>query len=150
MGRNRIVTTPHLERIFAQLGENIRLARLRRRFSAAIVAERAGIARNTLRAIERGESNVTIGAYVSVLNSLGLENDLTSLARDDELGRKLQDAGLPTKARAPRIKRPDSTLKKNVIQHKRFERSLKKSRPKIETQPLSATRNSRSVKTKHE
>ena len=105
MSRKKIVTTPYLERVFAQIGENIRLARLRRRFSAEIVAQRAGIARNTLRAIERGDTSVTMGAYANVLNSLGLEKDLTLVARDDELGRKLQDAGLPTKARAPRIKR---------------------------------------------
>ncbi len=112
MGRKRIVTTPALERIFTQLGENIRLARLRRRFSAAIVAQRAGIARNTLRAIERGDTNVTMGAYANVLNSLGLEKDLESLARDDELGRRLQDAGLPLKARAPRLKRIADGTKK--------------------------------------
>lgn len=109
MGRKKIVTTPYLERVFAQIGENIRLARLRRRFSAEIVAQRAGIARNTLRAIERGDTSVTMGAYANVLNSLGLEKDLTLVARDDELGRKLQDAGLPNKARAPRIKRTVST-----------------------------------------
>ena len=105
MGRKKLVTTPALERIFAQIGENIRLARLRRRFSAEIVAQRAGITRNTLRAIERGNTSVSMGAYANVLNSLGLEEDLNLVARDDVLGRKLQDAGLPTKARSPRIKR---------------------------------------------
>ena len=110
MGRKKIVTTPYLERVFAQIGENIRLARLRRRFSAEIVAQRAGIARNTLRAIERGETSVTMGAFVNVLNSLGLEKDLELIARDDVLGRKLQDIGLPTRARAPRIKRLPNKL----------------------------------------
>ena len=81
----------------------MRLARLRRRFSAALVAERAGISRNTLRAIERGNPQVTFGAYANVLLSLGLEKDLTLLAQDDVLGRKLQDANLPVRARAPKI-----------------------------------------------
>jgi len=116
MGRRKVVTTPVLERIFTQLGENIRLARLRRRFSAAIVAERAGLSRNTLRAIERGDASVSMGAYANVLNSLGLEKDLAVIARDDELGRRLQDAGLPMKARAPRRKnkvvRGKSTVRK--------------------------------------
>lgn len=102
MGRKRQIILPILQHILAELGENIRLARLRRRFSTVIVAERAGIARNTLRAIERGDANVTFGAYVNVLLTLGLEKDLKLLARDDELGRKLQDANLPTKIRAPR------------------------------------------------
>lgn len=105
MGRNSIVTTPSIERIFTQIGENIRLARLRRKFSAAIVAERAGISRTTLHAIEQGDSNVSIGAYASVLNTLGLEKDLKCIAQNDEFGRKLQDAGLPLKARAPRKKK---------------------------------------------
>ena len=94
--------TPSLRRILTELGENIRLARLRRRFSTTLIAERAGISRNTLRAIERGEPGVSFGAYVMVLFCLGLVQDLKQIARDDELGRKLQDAGLLLKARAPR------------------------------------------------
>lgn len=102
MGREKNIILPSLQRVLTQLGENIRLARLRRQFSAAIVAERAGIARNTLRAIEHGEPRVSFGAYANVLFSLGLEKDLGLIARDDELGRKLQDLGLPIRARAPR------------------------------------------------
>lgn len=105
MGREKSIILPTLQRILTDLGENIRLARLRRKFSAALVAERAGIARNTLRAVERGDPNVTLGAYVNVLLCLGLEKDLKFIAHDDALGRKLQDAGLPTKARAPKINR---------------------------------------------
>lgn len=95
---------PILQRFLAGIGENLRLARLRRRFSATLVAERAGITRNTLRAIERGDPNVALGAYAKVLFCLGLEKDLAFIAQNDELGRKLQDAGLPTKARAPRFR----------------------------------------------
>ena len=104
MGREKSIILPSLRRVLTELGENIRLARLRRRFSAAIVAERAGISRNTLRAIEHGDPSVTFGAYANTLLSLGLEKDLKLIARDDELGRKLQDANLPIKARAPRRK----------------------------------------------
>ncbi len=103
MGREKSIILPSLQRTLAALGENIRLTRLRRRFSAAILAERAGISRNTLRAVERGDANVTFGAYANVLFTLGLEKDLRLIAHDDELGRKLQDAGLSIKARAPRI-----------------------------------------------
>lgn len=114
MGREKKTAFPSLRRISSELGENIRLARLRRKLSATIVAQRAGIARNTLRAIEQGDPSVTFSAYANVLFTLGLENDLRLIARDDELGRKLQDAGLSTKARAPRmIKRSSSKKKEN-------------------------------------
>lgn len=110
MGREKKAALPALQRLLTELGENIRLARLRRKFSAALVAARAGIARNTLRAIERGDANVTFGAYAKVLFCLGLEKDLRLIAQDDDLGRKLQDANLPTKARAPRL---SNLIKKN-------------------------------------
>lgn len=115
MGREKITTLPVLKRLLAELGENIRLARLRRKFSTTMVAQRAGIARNTLRAIERGDASVTFGAYANVLLCLGLEKNLALIARDDELGRKLQDANLPTKARAPRVKRQTTTSSKKTI-----------------------------------
>jgi transcriptional regulator with XRE-family HTH domain len=104
MTREKAVLLPALQRLLTSLGENMRLARLRRRFSATMVAERAGITRTTLRAIERGDPSVMIGSYSKVLFCLGLEKDLGLLARDDELGRKLQDANLPIKARAPKVK----------------------------------------------
>jgi transcriptional regulator with XRE-family HTH domain len=103
MARVKTVILPSLQRLLSTLGENIRLARLRRKISAAILAQRAGIARNTLRAIERGDARTSLGAYANVLFSLGLAQDLKLIARDDELGRKLQDANLPVKARVPRL-----------------------------------------------
>lgn len=81
-------------------GENIRLARLRRDLSSEQVAERASISRNTLIKIERGDEGVAIGMYFRVLIVLGLQDDLLLIARDDVLGRKLQDIGLTTPHRA--------------------------------------------------
>ena len=104
MAKKKILTPVSLLKLLRELGENIHLARLRRRFSAEIVSERAGISRPTLRAIERGDPQVAFGTYANVLFCLGLEKDLALIAHDDELGRKLQDAELTVKKRAP--KRP--------------------------------------------
>jgi transcriptional regulator with XRE-family HTH domain len=84
------------------LGEHIQLARLRRKFSAEQVAERAGISRKTVYNIEQGIPTVAIGSYLQVLFVLGLEKDLSMVAASDPLGRKLQDAGIITAKRAPK------------------------------------------------
>lgn len=76
------------------LGENIKLARKRRKFTSLQVAERAGIDRSTLTNIEKGSPSVSIGAYFNVLRVLNLQDDFFKLAADDELGRKLQDLEL--------------------------------------------------------
>jgi transcriptional regulator with XRE-family HTH domain len=80
-------------------GERLRMARLRRRLPAKQVAERAGMSPMTLRSLERGGAGVTIGAYLAVLQVLGMDEDLDLLARDDTLGRTLQDARLSSRAR---------------------------------------------------
>ena len=101
MAKTTTPPLPAVRRILAEVGENVRLARLRRKLSATLVAERAGMSRPTLRAIERGDAGVTLGALANVLHSLALEKDLTLLARDDVLGRKLQDAQLAGKKPKP-------------------------------------------------
>ena len=70
-----------------------------------LVADRAGISRTTLYSIERGEASASLGSYAKVLHSLGLHEDIGLLGRDDELGRKLQDAKLPTPRRGHRRSR---------------------------------------------
>jgi transcriptional regulator with XRE-family HTH domain len=102
MGREKPIILPKHNKILFDLGENIKLARLRRRLSAEQVAERANISRPTLSAIEKGSESVSIGLYLQVLVVLGLEKDLLSVAKDDVFGRKLQDAGLVNKTRAPK------------------------------------------------
>lgn len=97
MARTTHPPFPALRQLLREAGENIRLARRRRGFTAKLVAERAGLSRPTLRAIERGEPGVTMGAYANVLHTLGLARDLARLAKDDELGRKLQDLAGPTR-----------------------------------------------------
>ena len=102
MDTRTITLLPKLEKILAEFGENIKLARLRRKLTAEQICERAGIGRNTLWMIEKGAPTVAMGAYAQVLFTLGLENDLLKLASDDVLGRRLQDAGLETKKRGPK------------------------------------------------
>lgn len=85
---------PKHQKVLEQLGENIKLARKRRKLTAEQVAERAGIARNTLYLLEKGSSSVSIGALFNVLRVLNLQDDFLKLAADDELGRKLQDIDL--------------------------------------------------------
>lgn len=104
MARRSSIPLPRVGRVLVELGKNIRLARTRRKLSAGLVAERAGMSRPTLRAIERGDSGVTLGAVANVLNSLGLVDDLARVARDDELGRQLEDAVLQSKQRVRRVK----------------------------------------------
>mgnify|MGYP003874893033 CR=1 FL=1 len=98
------IVLPTVQKVLQHLGENIRLARLRRKLSAEQVAERAGISRKTLWAVETGSSGVAIGTYAQVLFVVGLEKDLLKVAADDTLGRKLQDADLIVKERAPKKK----------------------------------------------
>jgi transcriptional regulator with XRE-family HTH domain len=103
MGAKKNVLLPKNLKILKEFGESIKLARLRRKLSTEQVAERAGIARTTLWAIEKGSPNVALGSYVQVLFVLGLERDLLKVAGDDALGRRLQDAKLLVKERAPKI-----------------------------------------------
>ena len=103
MSKKATILLPQTQEILNQMGEQIRLARLRRHLSAELVAERAGISRMTLSNIEKGSPSVAIGSYAAVLHALnGMDKDLLLVAKDDELGRKLQDLELPTRRRAPK------------------------------------------------
>ena len=105
MANRKIILLPKARKILIEVGENIKLARLRRKLSSEQVAERANIGRTTLYHIENGDPGVSIGAYLQVLMVLRLGEDFLELAKDDELGRKLQDAKMTTKERAPKRKK---------------------------------------------
>jgi transcriptional regulator with XRE-family HTH domain len=96
---------PKTLRILEGLGENIRMARLRRRMSAEQLAMRAGMSRRTLYQIEKGSPTVAMGNYLQALFILGLEKDMAQVAAADPLGRKLQDLGIATRMRAPKTKK---------------------------------------------
>lgn len=96
---------PVTEDILKTLGERIKLVRLRRNLPAKLIAERAGISRSSLWKVESGNPAVAMGIYASVLHALNnMDKDLLLVAKDDEMGRKLQDLELITRKRATRRK----------------------------------------------
>ncbi|WP_026506507.1 helix-turn-helix domain-containing protein [Butyrivibrio sp. MC2013] len=101
MSKSAVIILPDTQEILTNMGEQIKLARLRRNLSAELVAERAGISRATLWSVEKGTSTVAIGAYAAVLHALGgMDKDLELVAKDDEYGRRLQDLNLVAPKRA--------------------------------------------------
>lgn len=100
MNSKEIILLPTATKILSQLGEDIKLARLRRKLSTKQIAERAGISRSTLWLIEKGTPSVAMGAYLQVLFVMGLEKNMLLLANDELLGRKIQDADLLVRKRA--------------------------------------------------
>ena len=89
-----------LEQKMQTVGEQIKLARLRRNLSVAQVAERATCSPLTVSRIEKGAPTVAIGIYLRVLYALQLDDDILSMAKDDELGRALKDMIFPQRERA--------------------------------------------------
>lgn len=103
MGKKTVNLLPNTERILSTMGEQIKLARLRRQLPAELVSERAGISRATLWNVEKGSPSVAIGIYAAVLHALNnMDKDLLLIAKDDEFGRKLQDLNLTVRKRAPK------------------------------------------------
>jgi transcriptional regulator with XRE-family HTH domain len=94
MNSKKAILLPKYQKVFDGIGENIKLARKRRKLTAEQVAERAGIHRATLHRVEKGDPTVAIGIYFNVLKVLNLESDFSKIAEDDEFGRKLQDLDL--------------------------------------------------------
>lgn len=85
---------PLTNEILKKFGERLRLSRKRRKLTADMVSSRAGMSPITLRNVENGESGVTIGAYIAVMQVLGMETDFNLLGQKDEFGRELQDSEL--------------------------------------------------------
>ena len=102
MAKKTAALLPSTDELLHQFGDRLRLARLRRRLSAKQVAERAGMAPMTLRSLERGGSGVTMGAYLAVMQVLGIEKDLDLLGKADPVGRELQDSQLPAHSKTTR------------------------------------------------
>jgi transcriptional regulator with XRE-family HTH domain len=102
MSRKTPSLLPRISRPLESFGSRLKMARLRRKYSSEAVAQRVGIARKTLSRVEQGDPAVALGIYARVMQALRLEDDFATLAADDPLGRKLQDASLTPKRRAPK------------------------------------------------
>ena len=106
MAKKTVDILPATQDILSTVGEQIKLARLRRNLSVELVAERADISRATLWKVEKGDKSVAIGIYAAVLHALnGMDKDLLFIAKDDVLGRTIQDLNLTVRRRALRRER---------------------------------------------
>lgn len=110
MAKKKHYSYPGPAKELANLGQRLKDARLRRRFPMETVCARADISRPTLSKVENGDPSVAMGTYVQVLRVLGLLEDLSLLAGEDTLGRRLQDESLPRRKRAPRTKLPPGDM----------------------------------------
>lgn len=113
--KKSVMASPMAKRQLVKLGDNIKMARLRRNLSLRAIAQRAGISLNTIVAIENGRPGVSIGAIANVLHCLSLAEDISNIAKDDLLGRKLQDLELEPKKRAPKTVKAKSQDLMNLI-----------------------------------
>jgi transcriptional regulator with XRE-family HTH domain len=104
MNKRTVTIYPSSAKELEALGQRLKDARLRRRFSMETVCARADISRPTLYKVENGDPSVAIGSYLQVLRVLGMVEDLSLIAKEDVLGRRLQDESLPQRKRAPRKK----------------------------------------------
>ncbi|MDA8413151.1 MAG: helix-turn-helix transcriptional regulator [Desulfobacteraceae bacterium] len=102
MNKRTVTIYPSSAKELEALGQRLKDARLRRRFSMETVCARADISRPTLYKVENGDPSVAMGIYVQVLRVLGMVEDLSLIAKEDVLGRRLQDESLPQRKRAPR------------------------------------------------
>lgn len=92
MGNHRSpVLLPQQKKILEQMGYQIRMVRQRRKLSVNLVAERAGVSRQSVWAVEKGLPSVVMGTYVKVLHAVGFDKDLLKICADDPVGRLLQD-----------------------------------------------------------
>ena len=105
MARKKVVLLPHTEQALEKVGANIKRARLRRNIRAELLAERAGISVDTLSAIEKGVSTVSIGAYAAVLAVIKLDSDIEQIALDEDGKIQFQEQNFQRRERASKRKK---------------------------------------------
>lgn len=135
MPRTQPALSSDLQKLAQDLGGRLALARGRRKLTATLFAERLGVTRNTLARIESGDTGVALGTYLKALRILGLEASIELVAKDDPLGRKLQDQvtleAMPARARkapsrAARVQ-PEKDSRSSPAAETPFSSLLKKS-----------------------
>jgi transcriptional regulator with XRE-family HTH domain len=114
--------------LLAQLGERLRMARLRRKLSVTAVAGQAGVSRATLYSAENGGEAVTIGTYLRVLAVLGLQSDIATIAAEDAPGREAQDLQLQRRPAPDKVARAAS--KTRVMKASKAIQEARRRRPR--------------------
>ncbi|RLA46263.1 MAG: hypothetical protein DRR42_18575 [Gammaproteobacteria bacterium] len=115
MNRNAPTLTPKLNARLNKVGEQIRLARLRRNLTAIEVANQSGMSRPTLSKIEKGNPNVSIGSYCAVLHTLGQDEDIELLASNDSLGKSIDERN--TLRKRASVRSYEKNYNKKINQH---------------------------------
>lgn len=111
MSRRVLPTHPRHRGQLVALGNRLRAARLRRKLTQAVLAERVGVTLPTLRKLEAGDPSASLATVIRVLQVLGLAGDIDKLAAQDELGRELQDLELKQPRRSASRKAPTGGAK---------------------------------------
>ena len=104
MAKRTPPTHPAQRRQLTALGQRLRAARLRRKLTQAMLAERVGVTLPTIRKLENGDASTSLSVVLRALVVLGLSADIDRIGAEDSLGRELQDAELkrPRHPRTPR------------------------------------------------
>lgn len=100
MKKTSIIPIP-VKKAMAQLGADLKDARIKRSLTMALIEERAGITHVTLSKVEKGDPTVSMGIYAKVMFVLGLIDNLYDLANPDkdELGKCFDRENLPKRVR---------------------------------------------------
>lgn len=100
MAAKKYVIYPIERRKLVDLGDRLKRARLRRKLSMQVVADRCNISRSTLYKLEKGHHSCSIGLLIKVLSIYRLLDDIELVAKDDILGRTLLELGLRSYTKA--------------------------------------------------
>ena len=89
MGKTKAILFPQQIKLLSVVGEQMKMARLKRAMTITEMSMRSGLSRITISKIEAGDPTVSMGAYLKVLSKLGLEESILKIAEEDELGDRI-------------------------------------------------------------